>query len=259
MLPITTTDQMGNKLRLPGYPQRIISLVPSQTELLHDLGLDKEVVGITKFCVHPPEWRKTKAIIGGTKNADLSRMESLTPDLIIGNKEENDRATIEALQQKYPVWMSDVITVGEALTMIRGIGQITGREAAAHQIADRINQSMAGIVPAGKEALYLIWHKPWMGAAHGTFIHHMMEKAGYRNCLRHLHRYPELDESILKTLNPEVILLSSEPYPFKDKHKEELQSLFPEATILLVDGELFSWYGSRMLHFAPYTDTLRQT
>ncbi|MBX2969677.1 MAG: ABC transporter substrate-binding protein [Cyclobacteriaceae bacterium] len=283
----TTTDQLGLALEIPFPPTRIISLVPSQTELLYDLKLNAEVVGITKFCVHPPEWRKTKTIIGGTKKFNFEVIDRLKPDLIIGNKEENYREGIEILRQKYPVWMSDIVTPTDAINMMHSLGEITGKSTEAERLIADIQKSLDGVKgwlrepqpptrepnPSksvslhealegngasgnGKRVLYLIWRNPWMGAAANTFIHEMLTLAGFENCLKEQERYPELSVADLVALNPDLVFLSSEPYPFSEKHIEEMQSLLPIAKILLVDGEMFSWYGSRMRYFASYLATL---
>lgn len=255
----TVTDQLGNKVKISALPQRIVSLVPSQTELLADLDLGERVVGITKFCVHPEHWRKTKAIVGGTKKFDLDVIRSLQPDLIIGNKEENYQEGIGVLSQEFPVWMSDIVTVADALEMMRCVGGITQQQERAQSIITGIQQAFRShqkIPP--RKTLYLIWRKPWMAAASGTFIHEMMNLAGLTNCAVQLDRYPELTSGEIKDLSPEVILLSSEPYPFKEKHIEELKQLCPDAKVILADGELFSWYGSRMQKFVPYFETIKQ-
>lgn len=251
-------DQLGKQVFVSFPPKRIISLVPSQTELLASLGLEEEVIGITKFCVHPEHWRNSKSIVGGTKNVKLTKIHELEPDLIIGNKEENDIETITALQKYYPVWVSDVITFSDALLMIEDIGKLTDKEASSIHLQENIRESLNHLVPFQRTSvLYLIWKEPWMGAATGTFIDEMLQVAGFTNCLANFKRYPELSDEILMELNPEVILLSSEPYPFSKKHCLELEALFPRAKILCVNGEMFSWYGSRMLHFASYINSLR--
>ncbi len=254
----TFIDQVGNPVSVSFPPKRIISLVPSQTELLASLGLEKEVIGITKFCVHPGHWRKSKSIIGGTKNVNLQKIHTLEPDLIIGNKEENDRDSILELQKCYPVWMSDVVTLSDALLMMEGIGIITNRETESHRLQKKIQETLYQVKHfQGTSVLYLIWKEPWMGAATGTFINEMLLLAGFTNCLSIMRRYPELTEEVMKDLNPEIVMLSSEPYPFREKHRHELESVFPQAKILCVDGEIFSWYGSRMLHFSAYINSLR--
>lgn len=253
------TDQLGNSVQIPLPPQRIVSLVPSQTELLADLGLGDRVVGITKFCIHPEEWRKTKTVIGGTKKFDFDRIRSLQPDLIIGNKEENYPEGIETLSAQFPVWMSDIVTLADTLLMISGVGQITNTAFKSDKIVSGIESSFSKLnkLPPLR-TLYLIWKSPWMAAAPGTFIHEMMILSGLKNCFDKQTRYPELNTEQIKRLNPELILLSSEPYPFKENHKEELQQLCPNARILFVDGEMFSWYGSRLLKFPSYLESLRR-
>lgn len=252
------TDQLDNVVGIPFPPQRIISLVPSQTELLADLGLSDRVVGITKFCVHPEDWKKSKTIIGGTKNFDFDKIRALQPDLIIGNKEENYLEGIKTLSAQYPVWMSDIVTLEDSLSMIRNIGQITNTSFKSDKIADDIESSFKNLAKLPSlRTLYLIWKGPWMAAAPGTFIDEMMKLSGLENCFSRQTRYPELSTEQIQRLNPELILLSSEPFPFKEKHIEELQLLCPKAKILLVDGEMFSWYGSRLLKFPTYLKTFR--
>jgi ABC-type Fe3+-hydroxamate transport system substrate-binding protein len=250
-------DQCGNTIELPRTPQHIVSLVPSQTELLSDLGLDDEVVGITRYCVHPTHWLASKAVIGGTKNFDLEKIAAISPDLIIGNKEENYREGIEQLQTKFPVWMSDIVTVNDAFEMIHAIGELTNRSYKSVQITQSIKRSFENIQKRkAASVLYLIWRKPWMAAAPGTFIHEMIDSIGLQNCLTQYSRYPELREDDIRTLQPDLILLSSEPFPFSEKHVEEISRISPSSKILLVDGEMFSWYGSRLLKAAEYFNNL---
>lgn len=254
----TSTDQMGNKVMLAGPPRRIISLVPSQTELLCDLGLEERVVGITKFCIHPDHWRKTKTIVGGTKNFQLEIIKQLQPDLIIGNKEENYFEGISALQQHSPVWMSDVTEFEDALKMIHSISMITDCEMKGKEIVQRIQKSFGVLKPVKKiKTLYLMWKNPWMGAANNTFIHSMMEKIGLVNVLDKEERYPELSTGRIKDLNPSLILLSTEPFPFLEKHIDEVLAIIPGASVVLVDGEMFSWYGSRMALAPAYINSMK--
>lgn len=244
------TDQMHRTIQVPETPQRILSLVPSQTELLHDLGLGDRVVGITRFCVHPSGWFRSKARIGGTKQVDLQRVRALRPDLIIGNKEENSREDIEALVREFPVWMSDVRDLDGALDMIRSMGVLTGRTDEANGLADRIGTAFTELKPwpVRRSVAYLIWRKPWMAAGGATFIHDMLQRIGLDNVFAERpERYPELTPAQLAAADPDVVLLSSEPYPFKEKHIAELNMLLPGCPVRLVDGEAFSWYGSRLL------------
>jgi ABC-type Fe3+-hydroxamate transport system substrate-binding protein len=256
MIKRSFVDQMGTTLVPEFPPQRIISLVPSQTELLADLGLDDRVVGITKFCVHPHTWFTTKPHVGGTKNFDLEAIDRLQPDLIVGNKEENYREGIETLQQRYPVWMSDISDLADALAMIRDIGRLTDTSAKASRLAGDIEHAFSQLHRHDSQSvLYLIWRKPWMAAGTNTFIDSQMRHIGFHNCVA-ASRYPTLLPEEINDLKPDLIFLSSEPYPFREKHIGELQALCPLSKIVLVDGETFSWYGSRLLQAAAYFNTL---
>jgi ABC-type Fe3+-hydroxamate transport system substrate-binding protein len=254
------TDQLNRVVDIPAFPQRIISLVPSQTELLHDLGLEEEVVGITKFCVHPQKWFREKQRIGGTKNVQLEKVASLQPDLIIANKEENVKEQVEELVKNYPVWTSDVHTLDDALQMIETIGCITGKKETATAIGAAIRNGFTQFqTPDTKpHAAYLIWKDPYMSIGGDTFIHHLLEYAGFRNIFGNRLRYPIITAADLQIARCELLLLSSEPYPFKQKHIEELQQQLPQTKIILVDGELFSWYGSRLLQAPAYFENLRR-
>jgi ABC-type Fe3+-hydroxamate transport system substrate-binding protein len=253
-------DQLGRAVELPVYPpRRIVSLVPSQTELLADLGLERETVGITKFCVHPERWFRTKVHVGGTKKLHPDRILALRPDLIIANKEENERPTVTELAARVPVWVSDVPDLPAALQMISGVGAVTGRMAAATRLLSELASATLPPLREGRPTvLYLIWREPYMGAGGDTFIHSMLERAGFRNVLAGESRYPTLSADTMTGLRPDFIFLSSEPYPFKARHAAELQGTFPGARTALVDGEYFSWYGSRLRLADTYFRTLRR-
>jgi ABC-type Fe3+-hydroxamate transport system substrate-binding protein len=251
-------DQLNRTVHLSGIPRRIVSLVPSQTELLYDLGLDEEVVGITKFCVHPRSWFQTKKRVGGTKKLHIEIIRQLQPDLIIANKEENNQSDIEALEKEFPVWVSDIQNIQDALGMIVAIGEITAKEHAARQLILHIQTAFNQPIPKKRTAVYAIWCNPWMFAGKDTFITEMMREAGFENIIQDS-RYPILDEEQIKSLNPEYILLSSEPFPFAEKHKTHWKNILPDTEVILVDGEYFSWYGSRMLKAIDYFRTLNET
>ena len=256
------TDQMGRGLELSQRPKRIVSLVPSQTELLYDLGLSDEVVGITKFCIHPTEWFRTKPRIGGTKNVNLEKLAALEPDLIIANKEENKQADVEALSKNFPVWVSDINNLEDALQMIGGIGAITGKECDANVLRQNIKIAFENYKPPATnyklKTAYLIWKKPYMTVGGDTFINDMLQQAGFTNVFSSSKRYPQITIPDLQAVDCQLLLLSSEPYPFKQADIDELQSELPHTRILLVDGEMFSWYGSRLLHTPAYFQSLRQ-
>lgn len=252
---------MHRTVQVPELPQRIISLVPSQTELLFDLSLGDRVVGITKFCVHPEEWFRTKSRVGGTKQVDLEKVRALKPDLIIGNKEENAQADIEALEQEFRVWMSDVLNLDDALAMIKGIGQLVHAVPEAERITSGIRSAFAALrpLPTPLSAAYFIWQKPWMIAGEGTFIRDMLRRCGLTAITGEAYgRYPVLEDAQLAALDPDVVLLSSEPFPFKEQHIAAVNMVLPGTPVHLVDGEMFSWYGSRLLRSPLYFQQLQE-
>lgn len=255
------TDQLNRSVGITSQPKRIVSVVPSQTELLYDLNLSDRVVGITNFCIHPQEWHRSKIRIGGTKKLKIELIRELNPDLIIANKEENTKEEIELLCKEFPVWISDITTLNEALDMIAAIGEITATKKRATELITQIDNSFSSLkkdtVPKETNSLYLIWRKPFMTVGTDTIIHDMLSYCGLKNLIKET-RYPVIDTEEIKRLNPDLILLSSEPYPFKQKHIDELQSICPNAKILLCDGEYFSWYGSRLLGAAHYFRSLQK-
>ncbi|WP_245759956.1 ABC transporter substrate-binding protein [Thermoflavifilum thermophilum] len=247
-------------VQIPFPPTRIISLVPSQTEWLYDLGLEEEVIGITRFCVHPQKWFHTKTRVGGTKQLHLEKIRQLQPHLILANKEENEKAQLEQLMQEFPVWISDIHTFTEALDMMQIVGRMTNRESKAieiiHQITTAFDHLQTYITTLkanyNPRAAYFIWYNPWMVAASNTFIDDMLQRCRLQNAFTHLTRYPQITESDIQRANPDIILLSSEPFPFKPKHQQLLQTILPHAKYYFVDGEMFAWYGSRLLYAADY-------
>jgi ABC-type Fe3+-hydroxamate transport system substrate-binding protein len=237
---------------------RIVSLVPSITELLADLGLDDQVVGLTRFCELPEGWKRRKPIVGGTKNVDVERVRALRPDLVIANREENVREEVEALSAFTAVHVTEVSTVGQGLAMIREVGRLVGRGDAADALAAEIEAGFDRI--ESRELLptaYLIWRNPYMSVGGDTFISDVMARGGFANVFGHEGRYPEVTPAGLTEAGAEVILLSSEPYPFKESHAGELRGAVSRPPVELVDGRLFSWYGSRMLHMPAYLRALR--
>ena len=244
-------------------PQRIISLVPSQTELLFDLGLADKIVGITKFCVHPSSGVAGKKIIGGTKNIRIDDIYELKPDLIIANREENKKDQILEIAKSFPVWVSQVRNLTEAYDMILSIGHLTGTTKAAKYLLNRIKNEMDLFEKWHQmnespfvSALYMIWNKPMMAAGQNTFINSMMELCGLRNAVKES-GYPIITEKKINALQPDLILLSSEPFPYSGKHIPSFKVMVPESKVICVNGEFYSWYGSRMA-LAPkyFTDLL---
>ncbi|MEY8848463.1 ABC transporter substrate-binding protein [Psychroserpens sp. XS_ASV72] len=256
-------DQLNRLIKLEKTPKRIVSLVPSQTELICDLGLESSLVGVTKFCVHPLHLRSTKTVVGGTKTIHLHKIRSLKPDIILCNKEENTEAMIADLEQIAPVHISDIYTLEDSLELIEMYGDLLHVKTEANQMIEAIRseyevfQTYIRNKPTTRVA-YFIWKNPWMVAARHTFIDNMLAVNKFVNVFSELERYPVTELSDLKIRQPEVILLSSEPFPFKEKDKKELHEELPNATIKIVDGEMFSWYGSRLLKAFQYFKALHQ-
>lgn len=230
-------------------PSAIVSLVPSLTELLFDLGLGHRLVGRTRFCIHPKGSVEKVPIIGGTKNPRLDKIRSLNPDLIIANKEENRREDVEELEKDFRVMVTEISTIEEAMFAIHDIGWSLGVQGPAKQMIETIRELMEQ-VPAEPRmsSAYFIWRDPWMSIGSDTYIHAVMQHWNLENVYADKTRYPKTTLHELSLKKPEIILLSSEPYPFKENHIKEVGDACPGSNIVLVNGEWFSWYGSRMVH-----------
>ena len=252
-------DQMQRVVEFAAPAQRIVSLVPSQTELLFAIGAGEAVVGLTKFCTEPPEQVSTVAKVGGTKNFDFEAIAALKPDLIIGNKEENYPEGIEQLALDYPVWMSDIVTLEDSLAMIRGLGMLSGKAQVAAKMADKIRADFDELSSdySRVDVAYLIWQKPYMVAGAGTFIDEMLMRGGMNNVFSTRDRYPEVTLEDIAESSADVVMLSSEPFPFRDKHLDAFQGALPDKKIILVDAMPFSWYGSQLLRTPSYLRELR--
>jgi len=257
-------DQLNRSIELAKVPKRIVSLVPSQTELLVDLGVEDSVVGLTKFCVHPTHLRKAKTIVGGTKQVHFDKIKALQPDIILCNKEENTKEMVEELEKIAPVHVSDIYTIDDTLVLIEQYGELFDVRGKAREITNKLNdlitefKSFIAKRQANKVA-YFIWRKPWMVAGNNTIINHILLLNKFENVFAEESRYPEVDiTSLVEKNKPDFVFLSSEPYPFKEKHILELKELLPKANILLVDGEYFSWYGTRLLGAFDYFKSLHR-
>lgn len=238
-------------------PVRIVSLVPSISELLWDLGLEHQLVGITKFCIHPDKMFRSIQHIGGTKDLNLEKIVALHPDLILANKEENQKEQIEILQKKFKVLVTDINSYEEALCAIDDIGKYTSRELESAKMTHEIEcafRSLQHQSTTRKRVLYLIWQKPFMVVGENTFIHSMLEKAGFENCCNRS-RYPVVTLEEIAEMKPDYLFLSTEPFPFKETHFSQFSFLQPNQ-IKLVDGEMFSWYGSRLKYAPAYFNQL---
>ena len=253
------TDQIGISHTFESVPKRIVSLVPSQTELLVDLGLEDSIVGITKFCIHPIYFKATKAIVGGTKNIKFDKIKALQPDIVICNKEENTKEIVEELRQICPVWVTNIYSIEDNNHMIRDFGEIFNKRTNAQKWMDKINfayqdfQNFIQNKPI-KKAAYFIWANPYMVAGNNTFINELLKLNHFQNIyLTKEGRYPEVElKKIRLEGDPDYVFLSSEPFPFKDEHAFEIGRFTHHAITVFVDGEMFSWYGSRLLKAFKY-------
>ena len=236
---------------------KIISLVPSITETLFDFGLtENEVIGRTKFCIHPENEVKNVAVIGGTKNLNIEKIISLNPDLIIANKEENEKHQVEELQKNFKVWVTDIQNLEDNKNFLSTVGTLLNKE----KLAIQFNENIAEIFKNNfeKESVkvaYLIWKNPYMTIGSDTFIHEILENLGFENIFKNEKRYPEI--SIEEMKKADYIFLSSEPFPFQQKHIFELQKELPHQKIILVDGEAFSWFGTHISKCSAYYKKLQ--
>ena len=260
---MTYNDQLNREIQLNKTPKRIVSLVPSQTELLVDLGLEASIVGVTKFCVHPKHLRMSKVVVGGTKQINIEKIKALHPDIILCNKEENTKAIIEQLEFIAPIHISDIFNLDDCFELIKMYGDIFKvKEKATTLITtiqnERENFKIQFQNKRNLKVAYFIWKNPWMVAASENFIDVMIKEAGFINVFEDEKRYPEISLDNSKLKEADVIFLSSEPFPFKEEHVLELKAQFSEKSIKIVDGELFSWYGSRLLQSYSYFNTLHE-
>ncbi|GEP51405.1 iron ABC transporter [Flavobacterium noncentrifugens] len=258
------TDQLGNGFDIQSVPKRVVSLVPSQTELLCDLGLEEHIIGITKFCVHPYHLKSVKKIIGGTKKVHYEKIKLLQPDLIIANKEENTLEIVEELRKICPVWVTNVITFEDNIQMISDFGKIFKHRTEAQKWIDKINfaytdfKTFVAEKPTQK-ATYFIWKNPYMVAGSDNFINEMLKLNHFKNIYDDKGRYPEIELKKMRIEgDPDLVFLSSEPFPFKEEDAFEIGRFTHHAKTVFVDGEMFSWYGSRILKAFAYFKKLHE-
>jgi ABC-type Fe3+-hydroxamate transport system substrate-binding protein len=237
---------------------RIVSLVPSITESLFDFGLTEiEVVGRTKFCIHPKTLITNVPVIGGTKNLNLDKIKALKPDLIIANKEENEKLQVEELGKYFKIWLTDIENLQDNQNFITDLGILLNKQELALNFNEKVNvifESSKKNSP--KKVAYLIWKNPYITVGSDTFIHEIIEKLGFTNLFKDRKRYPEISVNEMK--EAEYVFLSSEPFPFQQKHIDELKKELPDSKIILVDGEAFSWYGTHLSRCGNYFKTLRE-
>lgn len=231
---------------------KVISLVPSITEALFDLGLtENEIIGRTKFCIHPEEKVKNIEIIGGTKNLNIEKIKSLKPNLILANKEENVKEQVESLKEDFKVIVYNTETIEDNYYLVKNLGLLFNKEKRAQAFNLKVYEVLHQTkLKSSLKAAYLIWKNPYMTVGSDTFIHNVLSEIGFENIFKNTTRYPEIQVEDLA--EAEVIMLSSEPFPFKEKHIAELKEFYPDKKIMIVDGEAFSWYGTHIAKCENY-------
>ncbi len=258
----TLIDQLETSHTFATTPQKIVSLVPSQTELLYDLGLEDKIVGITKFCVHPFHFKSTKKIVGGTKKVNYDKIRLLKPNIIICNKEENSEEIVLELQKIGPVWVTNIITIEDNFKMIQDFGQLFNCRTEAQKWSDKLSYALSDFKQFIKEkpvqkAAYFIWANPFMVAGSDNFINELLKLNHFQNIYDNKSRYPEIELKKMRLEgDPDIVFLSSEPFPFKEEHAFEIGRFTHHAKIIFVDGEMFSWYGSRLVKALEYFKVL---
>ena len=227
-------------------PERIVSLVPSLTELVFWFGAGQSLVGRTRFCTEPAGQVEAVPIIGGTKNPYIERIVAAKPDLVLANKEENRREDVEALETAgIEVYLSHPDTVHEAIAMIRELGALFGAKDKAAQLCNDIERALECDEVEPVPVYAAVWHNPMMGLGSNSYGHSLLEHCGARNVLGHRERYPELSMDELRALGPALILLPDEPFPFGQSHAAFYSEIAPARVI---DGKLLWWYGPRLPH-----------
>ncbi|NLP58055.1 ABC transporter substrate-binding protein [Lutibacter sp. B1] len=260
----TFKDQLGREISLKNTPKRIISLVPSQTELLCDLALENELVGITTFCVHPYHLKSTKAIVGGTKKVDFEKIIALKPDFILCNKEENTYDFLPKLEQIAPTYFSDVNSIDDSLQLIKDLGTILNRRTESTNLIQKLEYKLNNFKEfikdkETKKVAYFIWFKPWMVTGNDTYINEILKLNKFENIYANMSRYPKVEiDKIRHEGDPDIIILSSEPFHFKDEHAIEIATFTNRSITVFGDGQMFSWYGSRLLLALDYFKELHK-
>ena len=249
---------------------RVVSLCPSLTELVFALGRGHTLVGRTKFCRHPEGLVDAVERVGGTKNPKVGRVVALRPDLVLLNEEENRREDAEALAAAgVPLHVSFPKDARDTAAMVRDVGRALGASVEAERMAADLERRAAAVrerADARRAAgappvrwAYLIWRRPWMAVRDDTFVSALLDGAGGENVFSGAAaRYPEVTAAALGAAAPDVVLLSSEPFPFAETHADELaaESGLPRGRFVLADGELLSWHGARTAEGVEYAESL---
>lgn len=250
-------DHLQRNVHYHYPPQKIISLCPAITKTLYALKLDSQIIGRTKYCLYPQHKVNNAVIVGGTKNINLQLIQSLQPDLIIAEKEENTKEIVETLEKYFPVYVAEVQSIDGAYKMMKSVGDITGKKEESEMLISSIKAKFQTLPNAqGKRVAYVIWKKPYMAVGNHTYIHSLLNKLGFINPFASLEgRYPIITEQQFQDANLDYVFLATEPFPFKETHLHEFLQMVPNSQPIIVNGEMF-WYGATMINIAQYFQTL---
>ncbi|MEA3494417.1 MAG: helical backbone metal receptor [Bacteroidota bacterium] len=255
---IFSIKSISNNFNFKDSSTKIVSLVPSITESLFYFGLKNNIKGITKYCIHPKSVTKDIPKIGGTKTVDIEKIRMLNPDIIIASKEENLKMQIETLAIDFKILLTDVNSLNDCLDLNSAFGNIFNKVNMSKELNNKIVKGFKTLNKATKKTItYLIWENPVMIVAKNTYINDIISKIGFINAFSHLDRYPLVTDKQLTNSKSNFIFLSSEPCPFAIEHIGKYKKLCSESKIILVNGELFGWYGSRLLEAIDYFKELK--
>ena len=249
-------DDLGKTIFINKIPKRIVSLCPSITETLCELGLSDKIIACTDYCIHPIDKVKNINKIGGPKNFSEEKILKLSPDIIFAVKEENDANKIINISKKITTYVFDINSIKEGIELIKALGNIFEIQNIANVFIEKILEGYKNLpkVNSNIQCLYLVWKNPYIAVGSGSFIDSVLNKLNLRNCLRNSEKkYPKINLNNFEN-NFDLIILPSEPYRFSNKDIEELENVFPEKVIIKVDGEMFSWYGTHQLKSISYFD-----
>ena len=249
----TFVDALQREVTISYPPKRIISLCPAITETLYYLQLGDKVVGRTRFCIHPQPEVEKAVNVGGTKDMKFDRIQDLSPDLIIAEKEENTKEMVELLEKHFPVYVFEIQSITNAVRMITDLGLMTDRENEARVINQKIINNFQAIKQMKHlRVAYVIWQNPYMVVGKLTYINSLLAYMGFTNPFSSFEaRYPEVTIDDLRNANLDYLFLATEPFPFNENHLAEFKELLPNTTPIIVDGEMF-WYVARIVEASSY-------
>jgi len=264
-VPIVVTNFDGSELALPHPAERIISLVPSETETLYYLGAEERLIALTDYCIHPPSLFKKRTRVGGPKDPKLERIRDLEPDLILANKEENTREAVDELRAIAPTFVSEVVTLDDAKALISALGTLTDSAAKASELCASIENTRRRFAEhppdfAFRRALYLVWKEPYRTISEQTYIYNLLSAAGLSPLAfpQLPSRYPELPPEVIAESGAELVIFPDEPHNFTYSDIQEFSEQFPELpavanhALFKVDGATLCWYGYRTTYALDY-------